>query len=102
MMPLRIASRRKMSTSASSLKAQIRAADDVALFELGGRARERDAADLQQIGAVDELEHLLNVLLDDEHRVTFLRDGAHEVEDLLHHQRRQTRRGLVEQQEAGL
>ena len=57
-----------------------------------------DAADFEQIGAVDDLEHLLDVLLDDEHGEALCADAAHELEDLLDDERREARRGLVHQQ----
>ena len=56
-------------------------------------------AGLEQIGAIDHLQHLLHVLLDDQHREPAGADTFHQLEHLLHHDRRQTRRRLVEQQQ---
>ena len=66
------------------------------LFRRAGRA---DGAGLEQIGAVDHLQHLLHVLLDDQHREPAGADALHQFEHLLHHDRRQPRRRLVEQQQ---
>ena len=60
---------------------------------------ELDAADLEQVGAVDDIEHLLDVLLDDQHGQPFGANAAHELEHLLHHQRREAGRRLVHQQQ---
>jgi len=56
-----------------------------------------DAADLQQIGAVDDVEHLRHVLLDDEHGQPLGADAMDEIEHLLHDQRRQPGGRLVHQ-----
>ena len=60
---------------------------------------EFDAADLEQIGAVDDVEHLLDVLLDDQHGQSFRANALHQFENLLHHQRREPGRRLVHQQQ---
>ena len=59
---------------------------------------ELDGADLEQIGAVDDVEHLLHVLLDDQHGQPLGADLADEIEHLLHHERREPGRRLVHQQ----
>ena len=56
-------------------------------------------AGFQQIGAVDHPQHLLHVLLDDQHREPAGADALHQLEHLLHHDRRQAGRRLVEQQQ---
>ncbi len=48
--------------------------------------------DLEQIGAVDDVEHLLDVLLDDQHGESFGADAAHEIEHLLRRRAAQGRR----------
>ena len=68
-------------------------------FELRRRPGKLDAADLQQIGAIDDIEHLLDVLLHDEHRQPFGADTVHQLEHLLHDQRRKSGRGLIHQQQ---
>src|SRR5689334_14779094 len=60
----------------------VRLADIVAGGKLGGGAGGLDAADLEQIGPIDDLQHLAHVLLDDQHGVAFGADAAHEVEHL--------------------
>ena len=72
------------------------------VLELGRGAGELDAADLEQIGAVDDLEHLLHVLLDDQHGQPFGADAPHQLEHLLHDQRRQAGGRLVHQQQLRL
>ena len=56
-----------------------------------------DAADLQQIGAVNHLQHLPHVLLDDQHRVALAADAADQLEDLRDDHGRQAHRGLIQQ-----
>ncbi len=58
-----------------------------------------DAADLEQIGAIDDVEHLLDVLLHDEHRQSFGADAMHQFEHLRHDQRREAGGGLVHEQQ---
>src|SRR5215510_8985595 len=77
------------------LQPQIGLADEVVALQFARRAGEPDAPDLEQIGAVDDVEHLVDVLLDDEHRQAFGADAAHEVEDLLHDQRGETGGRLI-------
>ena len=59
-------------------------------------------AGFEQVGAVDQFEHLLHVLLDDQHGEALRPDAADQVEDLLHGERRETGRRLVHQQELGV
>src|SRR5437868_12439260 len=53
--------------SGSSLYPQIRLPDGVVLSHLAGAARSADGARLQQVRAVDHAQHLLHVLLDNQH-----------------------------------
>ena len=68
-------------------------------LEFGRGAGELDGADLEQIGAVDDLEHLLDVLLHDEHRQPLGADALHQLEHLRNDQRREPGGGLVHQQQ---
>jgi hypothetical protein len=70
--------------------------------QLLGAAARADRAGLEQMGAVDDPQHLVDVLLDDQHRQPAGADAFEEGEDLLHDNRRETRRGFVEQQEPRL
>src|SRR5215216_177743 len=99
-MPFSTASRKKMS-SWQSIPSQphIRAAHLVAGEERRGWPARLDAPDLEEVGAVDDLQHLGDVLLDDQHRVPLGADAAHELEDLRDDDRRQAHRGLVEEDE---
>src|SRR5436309_15980260 len=97
--PLRRASTRKISIASLPLQSEICLAHESIGLELGGHAGELDAPDLEQIGAVDQLEQLLHVLLDDQHGEPFAPDSSHQIEHLLHDERRESRRRLVQQQE---
>src|SRR5215212_5960783 len=99
-MPFSIASRKKMS-SWQSIPSQphIGPAHLVAGEERRGWPARLDAPDLEKVGAVDDLQHLGDVLLDDQYRVALGADAAHELEDLRHDDRRQAHRGLVEEDE---
>ena len=63
------------------------------------RAGGANAAGFEQIGAIDHAQHLLHVLLDDQDRQPAGANPLHQFEHLLHHDRRETRGGLVEQQQ---
>src|SRR3974390_3042918 len=62
--PLITASRRKMSLC---LQSQICLLHYAVRLEFRSRSGELDASGFEQIGAVDHVEQLLDVLLDDEH-----------------------------------
>src|SRR5688572_29752703 len=84
--PLMIASSRKTSKKSSivpALDAEIRLFDGIARQQLGRRARAADGAGLEQVGAVDDLQHLLHVLLDDQHGKPARTDALDQLEDLL-------------------
>src|SRR5262249_50036338 len=76
-------------------------ADELVVFQLAGGAREANAADLEEIGTVHHLEHLLDVLLDDEDREPFRANAADQIEHLLHDQRSETRGRLIHQEKLG-
>ena len=59
-------------------------------------------AGLQQVGAVDDAQHLADVLLDDQHGQAAGADALHQAEHLLHDHRRQAGGRLVEQQQPRL
>src|SRR5512147_227061 len=82
--------------------AEVGAADGVVLLEVGGRARHDDAAGLEEVGVVGQVEGHRRVLLheQDAHPLLLV-DRAHDAEDLPDHQRGQAERGLVQQQQAG-
>src|ERR1700674_2003777 len=77
----------------------IGAADQIVVLELGRGAGQPDAPDLEQVGAVDDVEHLGDVLLDDEHGETLGADATDEIEHLLDDQGGETCGRLVHQQE---
>src|SRR5207245_8360242 len=58
-------------------------------------------ADLEQVRAIDELQHLPDVLLHDQERVALGADATDQVEEPQHHDRRQAHGRLVEQDETG-
>src|SRR5579883_886283 len=66
--PFNADSSRKMSMGWRSLQPQIRAAHELVALELGGGAGDADGTHVEEIGAIDEIEHLLHVLLDDQDR----------------------------------
>src|SRR5438094_307164 len=88
--PLSSASSRKMSKMAMgggrpfSSDSEIRFADRVAGQQLGGGAGGADAAGLEHVRAIDDAQHLLHVLLDDQHGEAGGPEARHQVEDLLH------------------
>src|SRR2546423_201146 len=68
-------------------------------LQVGARAGERDAADLEHVRIRGELQRDVRVLLDDEHRHALaLVQLLDDPEDLGHEQWREAERGLVEQQ----
>ena len=67
--------------------------------ELGGGAAHLHAPDFEKVGPVGDLQHLGDVLLDDEYRVALRPDAPDELEHLLHDHRREPHRGLVEEHE---
>src|SRR5437667_1210019 len=84
-------------------RAQIRALDARVGEEDVVRAFEGDAARLEDIAAVAQLESLDHALLDEEDReAAGLADTIDGLEDLLDDARPEALRGLVEQQEIGL
>src|SRR5579859_4885470 len=94
--PLSTASSRKIS---NVLHPHIGFADQLVVPELGGGSGEVDGAGLEQIGPVDAIEDLTDVLLDDQHREAFVANAADEIEDLLDHERGESGGRLVHEQQ---
>src|SRR5260221_5603944 len=94
--PLIAASTRNISMP---LQSHVGLANEFVVLQLARAACQANGADLEQIGAVDHLEHLLDVLFDDEDREPFRANAADEIENFLHHERSQPRGRLVHQQE---
>src|SRR5919201_2984906 len=81
--------------------AQVGAADGFVALEVGARALNRDAADLEHVRLRRRGKRDARVLLDDEHRQALLLvQRAHDPEDLLDDERREPERRLVEEEEA--
>src|SRR4029450_893438 len=68
-----------------------RFADAVAGQELGSAPGGVDVARLEQVGAIDHAEHLLHVLLHDQHGQSAGADTADQLEDLVHEEPTQPR-----------
>src|SRR5256712_4434979 len=102
--PLISASSRKMSKMPRSCpprsNSEIRFADAVARQELGGPPGGVNAARLEQVGPIDHPQHLLHVLLDDQHRQPAGADASHQLEHLLHEDRREPGGRLVEEEQS--
>src|SRR2546425_1398610 len=94
-------SARTPTPAASRSDAKVGLADEVLLRELVRPALHLDAADLQQVGPIHELEHLANVLLDHEDRVALFAHATDQVEDAQHHHGGEAQGGLVEQDDLG-
>src|SRR5215211_8020068 len=83
--------------------AEVGIADGFVLSQLGARALDRDAPDLEHVCAAGRAERELRVLLDDEHGETFLLvQLGDDLEELADDQRREAERRLVEQEQARL
>src|SRR5437899_9714178 len=88
---------RKISIGSVS---EIRASNGVVPAELGGRARHDDAAGLEEVGMVGEVERRRHVLLDEQDADALLAvDRTDDAEDLADDERREPERGLVQEQE---
>src|SRR4029453_4146341 len=90
--PLMTASSKKMSKiprASPRSDSEIRLANTVTRQELGGAAGGVDTARLEQVRAVDHPEHLLHVLLDDQHGQAAGPDAIDQLEDLFDENRRQ-------------
>src|SRR5437667_7363726 len=81
--------------------AEVGAADGVVAAQVGRRAGHDDAAGLEEIRVVREIEGDGRVLLDEEHAHAFLPvDGSHDAEDLSHDEGGEPERRLVEEEQA--
>src|SRR2546422_5135925 len=73
---------------------EVRASDGVVPAELGRRPRHDDAARLEEVGVIGEVERRRDVLLDEQDAHALLAvDGAHDAEDLAGDERRESERG---------
>src|SRR5207245_9595015 len=80
---------------------EVRASDGVVPAELGRRPRHDDAARLEEVGVIGEVERRRDVLLDEQDAHALLAvDGAHDAEDLAGEERRESVRGLVVEAQA--
>src|SRR4051812_33023348 len=80
--------------------AQVGPPDGFVVAKLLGRARQCDLARLQDVGAMGDVERQVRVLFDDKHRHALVAiEMAEAAEQVLHDDRRQPQRRLVEQQE---
>src|SRR5437867_10966399 len=80
---------------------EVRASDGVVPAELGRRPRHDDAARLEEVGVIGEVERRRDVLLDEQDAHALLAvDGAPDAEDLAGDERRESERGLVEEEQA--
>src|SRR5581483_6037432 len=81
---------------------EVRAAYVVVAFQLVGRTRYHDRANLEDVAALRDLECEARVLLDHQHRHPLLAvQVAQDAEQLLRDERRETERRFVEQHQAG-
>src|SRR5262249_11695117 len=80
--------------------AEVSALHGLAAQQLGGRPLEHDLTRLEDIAAVGHLQRLLGVLLDEQDGDAVGLEPADDAEDLLHEQRGQPERGLVQHEEA--
>src|SRR5689334_20294358 len=79
---------------------QIRTTDRLVSTDLGRRPGDHDAARLQQIRVLGNLQRKAGILLDEQDRhALILTDAMHDIEDLLNDQRCQAERWLVQQQQ---
>src|SRR5262249_13787140 len=81
------------------LQPHIGLANKFVVLQLARAARQANGADLEQIRAVDHLEHLLDVLFDDENREAFRANTEDEIEYFLHDEWSKPGGWLVHQQE---
>src|SRR5438093_7129378 len=80
---------------------EVRASDGVVPAKLGRRPRHDDAARLEEVGVIGEVERRRDVLLDEQDAHALLAvDGAHDAEDIAGDERRESERWLVEEEQA--
>src|SRR5437588_1041426 len=81
--------------------AEVGGADAFVLLELFARGVQCDGSDLEHVRVLRRGERDLRILLDDEHaQPVLLVERPDDPEQLAHDRRCETKRGLVEQQEA--
>lgn len=84
---------------AQTSNAQIRSQHRLIALKLGRGAAEADFALVHDVVSVGDGERGVQVLLDQQDRQAFLLETPEHIDDLAHNHRRQSLRGLVEQQE---
>src|ERR687895_202559 len=80
--PLMAASARKIGSITDGpppSESHVRLAHEILVGQLVGAPFHRDSTDLQQVCAIDQLQHLPHVLLDDEDRVALLPDAPDQI-----------------------
>src|SRR5215470_10718188 len=85
---------RSVAAIAMTLRSQIHASDMGIVEKLGAGSRQGDAALLQHVGAIGELERRERVLLDQHHRDASGANVLDDPERLLHQRRRQPKGGF--------
>src|SRR5437660_757750 len=101
-MPLTTASARKIGSGIGGLslsQSDVGLPHERLVGEVGGPSLVADPPDVEQVGAVDEGQHLADILLDDEDRVPLLTHLTHQVEDPEDHDGGKPGRWLVEEDE---
>src|SRR6266404_6158843 len=104
--PLITASSKKMSkipkAASPRSDSEVCLANAVTRQELGGAAGRVDTARLEQVRAIDHPEHLLDVLLDDQHGQAAGANAIDQLEHVLDEDGRQPGGRLVEQEQLRL
>src|SRR5229473_7243030 len=91
------------TNSCTCLITQIGTADGLVASELRAGAMHRDSADLEHVRLGRDLEREAGVLLDEQDSdVVGLVDGANDLEDGAHYNRREAKRRFIEQHQARL
>src|SRR5260370_13767189 len=91
------------TNSCTCVITQIGTADGLGASELRAGAMHRDSADLEHVRLGRDLEREAGVLLDEQHsNVVGLVDGANDLEEGAHHNRREAKRRFIEQHQARL
>src|SRR3954468_1169156 len=92
-------SRKRRALIAPLSQAEVRLANPVVMQQLGTGAAHDDAAVLEHIGTLRDLERYGDVLLDQQDRHAALVQHMDGAQHFLHHERREAERGLVEHDE---
>src|SRR5262249_60809932 len=68
------------------------------MTQIGGGAGSLDPPYAENVSAVNDVERLMNVPLDEQDRHALTVQAGHQLEDLIHERRSEAKRGLVEHQ----